>query len=81
MEALGRLSAAGGFGDLKVTFKRVLNISKDHQDPNYDVALFEEAEESALHDGWLVRIEPSGLDDSNAAMGEEEYKELVDLEV
>ena len=37
--------------------------------------------ESALDDGWLVRIEPSGLDDSNAAMGEEEYKELVDLEV
>lgn len=37
--------------------------------------------ESALDDGWLVRIEPSGLDDSDTTMGEDEYKEFVDLEV
>jgi glycine cleavage system H protein len=37
--------------------------------------------ESALDDGWLVRIEPNGLDDSDATMGEEEYKESVDLGV
>ena len=51
VEALGRLSASGGFGDLMMTFKRVLNISKDHESPEYQLELFEEAEESGLHDG------------------------------
>jgi glycine cleavage system H protein len=37
--------------------------------------------ESALDDGWLVRIEPSGVDDSDATMDEGDYKEFVDLEV
>ena len=36
--------------------------------------------ESALDDGWLVRIEPTGIDDTDATMGEDDYKEFVDLE-
>jgi glycyl-tRNA synthetase beta chain len=77
VEALGRLSAAGGFGDLMMTFKRVLNISKEHQDSEYEVALFEEAEESVLHEGVCAAevsmnacLAELDIDGALAAMGE-----------
>jgi glycine cleavage system H protein len=37
--------------------------------------------ESPLDDGWLLRIEPDGGEHTNATMGEDDYKEFVDLEV
>jgi len=61
VEALGRLSASGEFSDLMMAFKRVLNISKDHQSPEYEVALFEAPEETDLHEG-VCRAEQSITD-------------------
>ncbi|MEE2752271.1 MAG: glycine--tRNA ligase subunit beta, partial [Myxococcota bacterium] len=77
VEALGRLSASGGFGDLMMTFKRVLNISKDHKSPDYQTEQFEEAEESSLHEG-VCRTEEAmraclaelDIDGALSAMGE-----------
>jgi len=36
--------------------------------------------ESPLDDGWLMRIEPSDLDEIEAFMDEEAYQEFVDAE-
>jgi glycine cleavage system H protein len=36
--------------------------------------------ESALDDGWLVRIEPSDVDEITGMMDEEAYREFVDAQ-
>ena len=52
VEALTRLSRSGRFGSLMTAFKRVLNISKDHQDVGYDRGVFVEPAEHELADGF-----------------------------
>ena len=51
VQALDRLSKSGEFADLMTAFKRVLNITKDHTDPSYDQASFQEPVEHALREG------------------------------
>ena len=48
VQGLSELSASGEFGELMVAFKRVLNISKEHDSTAFDAALFEHDSERDL---------------------------------
>lgn len=49
---LSRLSKSGQFGPLMTAFKRVLNISKDHDEGSYDRGAFLDPAEHALADAF-----------------------------
>lgn len=51
VEALSRVAGTPEFGELMVAFKRVLNISRDHQDTASDRAFYADPAEHALADG------------------------------
>ncbi len=51
VEALSRLAGTEEFSELMLAFKRVLNISRDHEDASFDRAVFVESAEHALADG------------------------------
>lgn len=60
-DAMGALAQSAEFAPLKTTFKRVMGLTKDHTDTNYDSARFADQVEHDLADAWEgVRDEARG---------------------
>ncbi len=53
VQALAALAASPDFAPLRTTFRRVMGLSKDHPDADYDPAALAEPAERALHDALL----------------------------
>ncbi|MFT4976469.1 MAG: glycyl-tRNA synthetase beta chain, partial [Myxococcota bacterium] len=76
--ALSALAETAEFGPLKTTFKRVMGLTKAHEEAGYDPAVLKEAAEVALHEA-LVAVRDRAQEHSAALRYAEALAELATL--
>lgn len=83
LKAMAALAATDEFGPLKTTFKRVMGLTKEHTQTDYDVSALDEASEVALHEAFMgvrdeARVHSAALRYAEALAALSSIKPAVD---